>query len=58
MLGQHLSIAKNDSEQIVEVVRYTAGELAHRFHLLRLAELLGSASLIVDVGQSPDPLPN
>ena len=33
-------MAANDGEKIVEIVRDTARKLAHRFHLLRLAELL------------------
>ena len=33
-----VEIAENDGEQIVEVVRDAAGELAHGFHLLRLEQ--------------------
>ncbi len=34
-------MAQNRSEQIVEIVRDTAGELTYNLHLLRLTELLG-----------------
>lgn len=34
-----LDVADDDGEQIVEIVRDAAGELAHRLHLLRLPEL-------------------
>ena len=39
-LGEMLRIAEDDGEQIVEIVRHAAGELAHRLHFLGLAELL------------------
>jgi len=35
-----LQAAGDALQQVVEVVREPAGELAHRFHLLRLAQLL------------------
>ena len=37
---QDLRVAGNDHQQIVEIVGDAAGELAERFHLLRLRELL------------------
>ena len=37
---QDLRVAGDDHQQIVEVVRDAAGELAERLHLLRLGELL------------------
>ena len=37
---QDLQVADHHLEQVVEVVRDAAGELAHRLHLLRLPELL------------------
>ena len=37
---EHLEVAQDDGEQVVEVVRHAARELAHRLHLLRLAQLL------------------
>ena len=40
LLGQHLGVADHDGEQVVEIVRHAAGELAHRFHLLSLAQAL------------------
>ena len=36
--ADHVEPAQHDGQQIVEVVRDAAGELADRFHLLRLAE--------------------
>ena len=36
--ADHVEAAEDDGEQIVEVVRDAAGELADRFHLLRLPE--------------------
>ena len=39
-----LQIAADDGEQIVEIMRYAAGQLSDRFHLLRLPEhVLGLA---------------
>ena len=38
--GDHVAIAANRGEQIVEVVRDAAGEPAHRLHLERLMQLL------------------
>ena len=35
---QQLQAAAHPGEQVVEVVRQPAGELAYRFHLLRLAQ--------------------
>ena len=44
----HVEAADDDGEQIVEVVSDTAGELADRLHLLRLAQkLLGLAAGLV-----------
>ena len=39
-LLQHLRVAADDHEHVVEVMRYAAGQLAQRLHLLRLGELL------------------
>ena len=39
-LADHVRVADDRGEQVVEVVRDAAGEPADRFHLLRLAELL------------------
>ncbi len=36
----HLEIAADDGEEVVEVVGDAAGQLAHRLHLLGLAQLL------------------
>ena len=39
--AQHgLGVAVDDHQQVVEIVRDAAGELAERFHLLRLRQLL------------------
>ena len=37
---QDLRVAADDHQQVVEIVRDAAGELAERFHFLRLRELL------------------
>ena len=34
------TVADDDSQEIVEIMRDPAGQASHRFHLLRLAELL------------------
>ena len=47
--GQQLGVGEDDRQQIVEVVRDPAGELADRFHLLRLAELFFQAAPLTDV---------
>ena len=39
-LGEHLGIAKDHRQPVIEVVGNAAGELAHRFHLLRVTQLL------------------
>ena len=39
-VGEMLRIAENDGQQIVEIMRHAAGELAHGLHLLGLAELV------------------
>ena len=38
--AQHVQVADNDREKIIEVMRKTAGELTDSLHLLRLAQLL------------------
>ena len=38
--SSELAVAEDDRQQVVEVVRDAAGELADRLHLLRLAQLL------------------
>ena len=48
-LFQQLQIADDDGEQVVEIVRDAAGELAHGLHLLRLAELLLHLPTLGDV---------
>ena len=49
-LGQHVGIEQDRGQQVVEVVRDPAGELAERFHALRLRELQLGVLLLGDVG--------
>ena len=44
---QHVGVTGDDREQVVEVVRDAAGQLAERFHLLRLEQLLLQPPLLV-----------
>jgi hypothetical protein len=37
--GQHVQLHQDGGEQVVEVVRHAAGQLADGLHLLALAEL-------------------
>ena len=46
---QQLQAAGDAGQQVVEVVREAAGELAHRLHLLRLAQLLLQLLALGDV---------
>jgi len=46
---QDLDAAGDDGEEIVEVVRNAAGELADGIHLLRMAQLLLGRDLLGDV---------
>ncbi len=39
ILLEHVRVAEDDGQDVVEVEGDAAGEPAHRFHLLRLAEL-------------------
>ena len=48
---KEFAIADDDGEQIVEIVRHAAGELAHRLHLLRLREFRLQRFLLGDVDQ-------
>ena len=43
---QHVAVAGDDGEQVVEIVGHAAGQPAHRLHLLRLAELLLQAGAL------------
>ncbi len=54
-VGKMLGVAENDGQEIVEIVRHAAGELAHGLHLLGLAELVaevrdGGALLLERLG--------
>ena len=40
IVEQQVAVAGNHREQVVEIVRHSAGEPPDRFHLLRLAQLL------------------
>jgi hypothetical protein len=54
---QHLGIAADDREQVVEVVRHAASQAAEGFHLLGLAELrfqvLALGDVADDAGDAP-----
>jgi len=41
--AHHLAVAQHHGQDIVEVVRNSAGKAPHRFHLLRLAQLIFQA---------------
>ena len=51
---QEFGIADDDGEQIVEVVRHAAGQLADRLHLLRLGEFGLQRLLLGDVDEIED----
>ena len=51
---KEFAIADDDGEQVVEVVRHAARELAHRLHLLRLGEFGLQRLLLGDVHQIED----
>ena len=50
-LAQQLEIAQHRGQEIVEVVRHAAGELADRFQLLHVAKLLLGAGALGDLRQ-------
>ena len=50
-LAQQLEIAEHRGQQVVEVVRHAAGELADQFQLLQLAQLLLGAGALGDLRQ-------
>ena len=47
--AEHVEAAADHEQQIVEVVRDAAGQLTHRLHLLRLAQLFLDGPLVGDV---------
>ncbi len=49
LLQQDFGVAVNHRQQIVEVVRHAARQAAHRFHFLRLPELLFQLPPLGDV---------
>ena len=50
----HFRMAENHAQHVVEVVGHAAGQPAHRFDLLGLAELLPQLFPFSDVGNDPD----
>ena len=50
-LAQQLEIAEHRGQQVVEVVRHAAGELADRFQLLHVAQLVLGAGALGDLRQ-------
>jgi isocitrate dehydrogenase (NAD+) len=53
-VAHRLGVARDRRQQVVEVVRDPAGELADGLHLLRLPELLLQAALVGDVDGGAD----
>ena len=51
--AQQLQVAEHGRQQVVEIVRDAAGELADRLHLLRLAEGLFELDAVLDLGRDP-----
>ena len=52
-----LRIAEDDRQEVVEVMGDAAGELADRFHLLRVAQLLLGGLALAGVADRPDENP-
>ncbi len=50
MGGEHIGIEQNRGQHVVEVVRHAAGQLADRFHALRLRKLSLGVLAVGDVG--------
>jgi len=49
--GQQRGMALDDGQNIIEIVRNSAGELAYGFHLLRLSKLLFQTALRGNVAE-------
>ena len=49
LIAEKLRVAFDNHQKIVEIVRHSAGQAAHRFHFLRLAELLLKNVPLADV---------
>ena len=49
--GEDLAVAVDDGEQVVEIVRHAAGELADRLHLGGLGDLPLEPGFLAGVGQ-------
>ena len=54
LVEHQVAVAENRGQQVVEVVRDAAGELADRLHLLRLAQLLFEPAPLGDVARVDD----
>ena len=54
VVEHQVAVAENRRQQVVEVVRDAAGELADRLHLLRLAQLLFELAALGDVARVDD----
>ena len=57
LVGIHehqFGVAAHDGQEVVEIMRHAAGELADGFHLLRLAELGLQPAAFGDVAEGPD----
>ena len=50
---RHLEAANNGGEQVVEIVRNTAGQLPYGFHLVRLAQLILRCPPLLDLYLQP-----
>src|SRR6185369_11289780 len=46
---EHLGVARDDCEEVIEIVRDAAGKTTDGFHLLRLPELFLEKALLGDV---------
>ena len=57
ILFQEFQASQDHAEQVVEVVRHPAGELAHRLHLLRLQQLRLGLLAPRDVAHGADEAP-
>ena len=52
---QQVGLHLNDPQNVVEIVRHPAGQLANGIHLLRLPKLFFQTLAFGDVAESPDP---
>ncbi len=54
LTGEDFHVAVNDRQEIVEIVRYAAGQLADGVQLLRLVQLLLELPALGDVAKNDD----